>query len=532
MTSPLVRVYNAIDALVDYAVDYLALDPRDTIWKRNQIFEIFGFNSYGSPELQEDIADDEAGATAEFADLELVGNGKDILADAEEDLSENTETSPVNALLAEFKGALEEAQLLEVGAWGAVADQVMGMLSLSPSAVQDLFSEVKHAQSGASAMQWFYDYCVSNDYVKRAQLAANPRFTAENGLIVTINLAKPEFKDTKKAAAGNAVAGGYPKCTICPENEGFAGRDKRTLRTVPVTLGGQDWFWQYSPYGYFDQHGICVNTAHTPMHVDRGTFTRLLDFVDEFPNYFLGSNAALPRIGGSVLAHDHYQGGGEILPMLKADAWVTLRHPDFSDAIVEVLDWPGTAVRIVSENRDSIIGLGDIIRVAWEEYRNSDLGIINYSEAEGKHSVVSPTAIKTDRGYEMNIIFRNNVVTEEYPEGLFHAHPEFHPIKQESIGLIEAQGLFILPGRLVNQLKRIADALAAGESLPAELSEFQLVWDELVDSLNGVRDREVIDAALREELGSICYRILENTAVFKDKEITKRFLADLNIIPN
>lgn len=513
VTSPLVRVYRAIDALVDYAVDYLALDPRDTIWKRNQIFELFGFNSYGSPELGEFIPDAVAPASSSLHE--------------ESDSAE--ETYPVNALLIEFKEALLAAELLEPGTWVVIADQVMGILSLPPSTVQDLFSEVQEAQGGASAMQWFYDYCVNNDYVKRAQLSKNPRFTAENGLVITINLAKPEFKDTKKAAAGNAVVGGYPKCTICPENEGFAGRDKRTLRTVPVELGGQEWFWQYSPYGYFDQHGICVNTEHTPMHVDRGTFTRLLDFVDEFPNYFLGSNAALPRIGGSVLAHDHYQGGGEILPMLKAEPWATLHHQEFPDAIVEILDWPGTALRVVSENRDSIIGLSDIIRLAWEEYQNPELGIINYSEAEGKHSVVSPTAIKTDRGYEMSIIFRNNVVTEEYPEGLFHAHPEFHPIKQESIGLIEAQGLFILPGRLVDQLQQIGDALEAGLDLPVELQEFQLVWDELCASLNGSRERELIDAAIREELASICYRILDNTAVFKDKEITREFLAKLNI---
>ena len=215
-----------------------------------------------------------------------------------------------------------------------------------------------------AAMQWFYDYCVANNYVKRAQLDRNPRFDS-HGLTVTINLAKPEFKNMKKAAAGNAVSGGYPKCTICHENEGFAGRDKRTLRTLPVTLGGESWFWQFSPYGYFDQHGICVNTDHTPMHVDRDTFGHLLDFVDRFPGYFLGCNAALPRIGGSVLAHDHYQGGGELLPMHKAATWAAFTLADYPDAVVEILDWPGTAVRVVSKNRQSIIDVSDIIREAW-----------------------------------------------------------------------------------------------------------------------------------------------------------------------
>ena len=179
------------------------------------------------------------------------------------------------------------------------------------------------------------------------------------------------------------MAGGYPSCTICHENEGFAGRDKRTLRTVPVTLGGEPWFWQFSPYGYFHQHGICVNTEHTPMHVDRDTFGHLLDFVDRFPGYFLGCNAALPRIGGSVLAHDHYQGGGEHLPMHKAAAWATFHMNGYPDAVVEILDWPGTAVRVVSRNRDAIVEISDMIRLAWQQFDDSAANIAS-------HVIVNP----------------------------------------------------------------------------------------------------------------------------------------------
>ncbi len=198
-------------------------------------------------------------------------------------------------------------------------DEVFGVLSLLPSRIDERFAEILKNNGSKAATDWLYNYCVKNEYVKKAKLDKNPRFES-NGLIITINKAKPEFRDPKKAKAGNSVEGGFAKCVICRENEGFGARNKRNLRTVSITLGGQPWFWQYSPYGYFHEHGIAVNCEHIPMHVDKATFTRLMDFVDTFPHYFIGCNAPLPRIGGSVLAHDHYQGGGEILPMHKAKA--------------------------------------------------------------------------------------------------------------------------------------------------------------------------------------------------------------------
>ena len=455
------------DAKVAFAVEHLGLDPRDADWARNALLALPGFP-------------DETGD-----------------------------------------------------------DEVLGALSLRPSVLQDRFAAIEAGVAddapegtdggGMAAMQWFYDYCVASGYVKRAQLEANPRFDS-HGLVVTINLAKPEFKTQAKAAAGNALSGGYPQCTICHENEGFAGRAKRTLRTVPVTLGGEDWFWQFSPYGYFNQHGICVNREHTPMHVDRDTFGHLLDFVDRFPGYFLGCNAALPRIGGSVLAHDHYQGGGEILPMFHAGTLTSMAVPadlrgSGSEVSVEILDWPGAAIRVVSPSREAIIEVSDHIRAAWVDYDDEAAGIASHDAEGNRQSALSPSVIRTERGYEMSLIFRNNAVSEQFPEGVFHAHPEFWPVKQEPIGLIEAQGLFILPGRLVGQLGTIEDALAAGSTeLPEEVSEFTLVWDELNAALDGDRDRDRIQAAVHDELGSICHRILGNTAVFKTKPQIQRFL--------
>lgn len=402
------------------------------------------------------------------------------------------------------------------------ADEIYGALSLTPREINDKFQSLLK-QSAKAATDWFYRYCVSNDYVKKAILDKNPRFEA-HGLIVTINKAKPEFRDPKKAVSGNSVAGGYPKCSICRENEGFGGRDKRTLRTVDLTLDGEKWFWQYSPYGYFSEHGIAVNCEHTPMHVDGRTFYKLMDFADLFPHYFIGCNAPLPRIGGSVLAHDHFQGGGEILPMHKAKAAYTLKHDDYPQATVEVVDWQGTVIRTVSKDRAAIAAISEIVRKTWVAYSDPALGIVA-EDGEGVHNAVSPTVVKTARGYEMSLILRSNVTNAQYPDGIFHAHPEFHIIKKESIGLIEAQGLFILPGRLESQLGELERLMEEGKPLPAEYSEFALVFDEA----NALYRAGQVSAhtAMQQELGSICARILDNTAVFKDKRQTVEFLQRL-----
>lgn len=484
------KVYECVDALVDFAHRHLKLDERDDDWAHNRLLALLSLDGY-SP----------TSATAGDA--------------------------PVSTMLHDFCDAAVQAGLFASEESGAYADAVMGILTPRPSQVQDDFLAVERESDSMEAMQWLYDLCVNDSYVKRAQLEANPRFES-HGLVVTINTAKPEFKNMSKAASGNSVAGGYPLCTICHANEGFAGRAKSSLRTIPVNLDGESWFWQFSPYGYFNQHGICVNDEHTPMYVDRFTFVKLLDFVDRFPGYFLGCNAALPRIGGSVLAHDHYQGGGERLPMHTAQAWCTF-STGVEDAIVEILDWPGTAVRVVSKSRERIVEISDAIRQSWVSYENAQIGILPEDE-DGRRSAVSPSLIITERGYEMSLIFRNNAVSEEFPEGVFHAHPEFWPVKQEPIGLIEAQGLFILPGRLIAQLAAIEDALVNGQELPSQLEEFSIVWDELQRQLGDDRSANRVHEAVQDELGSVCFRILENTAVFKTKELTVEFLENLGFV--
>lgn len=478
------KLYESIDRLVNYAKLKLGLNDKNADYVRNGVLDLLG------------IA---------FAPVAARPDGG------------------ISDMLNEFVEHATKAGLFAREDAEKYCDAVMGILSLSPSELQDRFYAVETTNGSAAAVDMFYTYCVDNNYVKKAQLDKNPRFESD-GLIITINKAKPEFRDAKKAAAGNAVSGGYPSCSICHENEGFGGRSKRTLRTVDIYIGGQKWFWQYSPYGYFYQHGIAVNYEHIPMHVDRGTFGRLMDFADRFPHYFIGSNAALPRIGGSVLAHDHYQGGGETLPLHKATARCVVKDKK-TGAEIEVLDWPGTVVRVVSGSRDVITDVSDRICKAWVSFDAPELGII-HADGDGIHNAISPTVVKTARGYEMNIILRSNITSAEYPDGVFHAHPEFHVIKKESIGLIEAQGLFILPGRLESELGELCDCICNGTDLPERLSDYKFVFGEILELCGGKRDRKTAETAIKNELGSICRRILGNTAVFKDSELTVKFLQD------
>lgn len=483
------EVYRSIDALLSYATEYLYLSRKNVDFIRNGIFRLLGLDSYAGSEMVE------------------------------------PDRKPLEDLLSDFTQAAIAAGLFGPEKAEYYCDAVMGEMMLSPKEVQTFFDSKIEDVGSKAALDWFYRYCIKSNYVKKAVLDKNPRFNSQ-GLIITINKSKPEFRDPKSAVSGNSTKTGYPKCNICHENEGFAGRNMRTLRTIDITIGGEAWFWQYSPYGYFNQHGIAVNYKHTPMHVDRKTFIRLMDFVDMFPSYFIGCNAPLERIGGSILAHDHYQGGGEILPMFKTGAAYTLRWGKYPDTVVEVLDWAGTVIRIVSKYRKYIEEIGESIRAKWVSYENRALGIIPEDE-NGSHNAISPAVIRTTRGYEMNIILRSNITSEQYPDGVFHAHPEFHMIKKESIGLIEAQGLFILPGRLEKQLGEIEELIFAGKPLPDDLREFSLVYDEVKERVGRVSDMGSVKAAMREELGSICNRILENTAVFKDKRQTMLFLNEL-----
>ena len=471
------KIYSEINRLIAFAKDRLDLAEADEKFLRNSIIDALGLTTFEENEVE-------------------------------------TPDCDISVLLQDFSSVAVEEGVFSAEMAPYYCDKIMGMLSLRPSDLDEKFHKVYQKDGASAATEWLYRYCVDNNYVKKAALDKNPRFDADNGLVVTINLSKPEFRDPNKAKSGNAVAGGYPKCVICRDNEGFAPRGKFTLRTVSLTLNGKPWFWQFSPYGYFYQHGICVNSEHIPMHIDKDTFDNLLDFVDMFPHYFIGCNACLERIGGSVLAHDHYQGGGEVLPLFKAKIKEEFTLLGYENLKMGILDWPGTVLRIVGTDRKKIVEVCEKVRAFWVDYSDESLNIICRDE-KGQHNSISPTVVKRNGQYEFNIILRSNVTSDKYPDGIFHAHPEFHVIKKESIGLIEAQGLFILPGRLTKQLVEVEKCIQAG-TLSAEYADFKLVYDEVENMCHNEHDLspEHIHEDMKKELAGICYRILENTAVF------------------
>lgn len=478
------KVFKEINRLLDYARQHLCLRENDVNCVRNSILDILKLDGF------EEVQSSGLGCT-------------------------------VDELLDDFVTACVEDGVFSREDSAYYCDKVMGALSLAPSVLNDKFDEIRERDGSRAATDFLFGYCVNNTYVKKSVLDKNPRF-CHSGLIVTINLAKPEFRDPNKAKTGNAVQGGYPKCVICRENEGLSKRGKSTLRTVSIKLCGEDWFWQFSPYGYFNQHGIAVNCKHIPMHVDKQTFYNLIDFVDQFPHYFVGCNAPLERIGGSVLAHDHYQGGGEKLPLHSAGLKRLFEDAAHPDVTIGIVDWANSVVRVSGYNKQSVVEVCDKIRQAWTSYTNKQLGII-CSENGVQFNAISPTVYKRNGSYEMNIILRSNITSDVYPDGVFHAHPEFHSIKKESIGLIEAQGLFILPGRLVEELDRVEDVIATNSSLPDNLSQFKLVYDE-INATIAMRTKSSVHSAMEAELASICHRILQNTAVFKDERDFASFL--------
>ncbi len=489
----LAPVYLAIDELVYYAVGNLLLDAFDEDFARREIANILGLDSY-APQ----VVDDEKIDGLDRPDV----------------------------LIAALKSTATEAGLISEDNAAVAADMVMSALSYKPSEINTLFNSL----GSKKGMDFLYDYSVKNYYIKKTALESNIRFKSDytkGGLELTVNKARPEYSDAAEAARGNTPEGGYPKCTICAENEGFAPTGKAALRTVSLELGGEEWFWQFSPYGYLGKHGIAVSRTHEPMHVDAETVGRLMDFVDRFPQFFIGCNAALPGAGGSVLSHDHFQGAEETLPMHKARGAVGLVYPKYPLAEVEVLDWYDSVIRVTSQSRQVITEIEEDIRKGWESYTNRTLGIVA-KDAEGKHNAVSLTMRKQGNGrYCLDIILRSNITSKEYPDGVFHTHPEFRALKKEANGFLEAQGLFILPGRLEYQMGVLCDCLVNKTELPDDMAEFKNIFSEIRKENGGDMSRVEAGIYVKAEFGSVCERILENIAVFKTAEETADFLTQL-----
>lgn len=414
---------------------------------------------------------------------------------------------------------------------------IMGILSPLPSIVNEEFYRLKDERGIKVACDYLYNLSVKNDYVKKTAIAKNLKWEYTDGgrtLEITVNLSKPE-KDNKEIAKllTQKVTTSYPKCRLCKENEGFAGNvsypARENIRTVSLTLGGEKWFVQYSPYAYYNEHLIAISENHMPMHISDDTVDKVLDFVDFFPNYMIGSNAALPIIGGSILNHEHFQGGGHLMPMHRAGIKEEYICKDYPSVKVGITDWYNSAIRLESESREDIARVAKNVVAKWAVFTCVPCGI--YAETDGvAHNSCSPIARKDGKKYIVDIILRNNITSEEYPDGVFHAHPEYHNIKKEGIGLIEAMGLFVLPARLKRQLSMIADILSGeteyDEKALSDKENDLYVHRDIIKRLAqkyscGSLSKTQADAAVKDYVNNVCKNILGNTAVFKNDEIGK-----------
>lgn len=421
--------------------------------------------------------------------------------------------------------------LIEEGEEERFCADILGILTPIPSAVNAAFWETKNSCGAQAACDRFYDLCVKNGYIQKTAIARNMKWDFSDGknrLEITVNLSKPE-KSNKDIAKLLSVPQGkkYPKCQLCKENEGFEGTashpPRRNLRTIKINLGGENWFVQYSPYAYYDEHCIAINEAHVPMNVDERTPEKLLDFVDIFPNYFIGSNASLPIVGGSILNHEHFQGGRHLMPMHAAGIAKTYRSKEFPSISIGILDWYNSAIRFEGEDRREISAFAAKVISAWNEFSCPECDVICRTDTQ--HNAVSPIARKIGDIYSFTVILRNNRTSKEYPDGIFHVHPEYQNIKSEGIGLIEAMGLFILPGRLKRQLEEIAKILCGqteyDEKRLSDHTSDLFVHRGMIAQLmqeGGARDMEDARARCREYVNRTCAAILDNTAVFKKDE--------------
>ena len=398
--------------------------------------------------------------------------------------------------------------------------RLMGALTPLPHEVIAEFDR-RYAVSPREATDWYYRFSGDTDYIRRYRVARDIRwiYPSEYGdMDITINLSKPEKDPRAIAAAKNAPQSGYPKCQLCPENEGYAGRlnhpARENHRIIPLTIGGEKWFLQYSPYVYYNEHCIVFNARHTPMAINRAAFGKLLEFVTVFPHYFVGSNADLPIVGGSILSHEHFQGGHYCFAMEKAPVEREISFRGFEDVRAGIVKWPMSVIRLNGDDPERVADLADRILQCWQGYSDEAAGILAESDGE-KHNTITPIARRREGRYELDLVLRCNITTAEHPLGVFHPHADKHHIKKENIGLIEVLGLAILPSRLKQELHDLAQALADGRDISADpvLGKHTDWCAELRKKYTFTADNAM--EILRSETGRVFTAVLEDAGVYK-----------------
>ena len=483
---------NAVSKLAAYALQTGLIEENEYIWAVNTILDVLKLDSYTDPQEN-------------WGEIQLAPVLEELLDDAH------------------ARGVLAENSVVYRDLFDT---ELMGRLTPRPGAVIGKFQAL-YAQNPKQATDWYYKFSQDTNYIRRDRIAKDIQWKAptEYGdLDITINLSKPEKDPKAIAAAKNLPTSAYPRCQLCAENEGYAGRvnhpARQNHRIVPITINSSLWFLQYSPYVYYNEHCICLNSEHTPMKIDRACFGKLLDFVGQFPHYFVGSNADLPIVGGSILAHDHFQGGRYEFAMAKAPVETAFTFPGFEDVESGIVKWPMSVIRIASGTPERLIELADKILTLWRGY--TDESAMIFAETDGEpHNTITPIARRRGEKYELDLVLRNNLTTEEHPLGLYHPHAELHHIKKENIGLIEVMGLAVLPARLKEELAAVADCLASGGDLRAgELTEKHAGWAEEFAKNYTITKENALDI-VQKETGKVFAQVLEHAGVYKRDEAGK-----------
>ncbi len=461
--------------------------------------------------------------------------GEDNYEDVDTDLSNIDLEQVLKALLDEAvnRGIIEDSIVYR----DLLDTKMMNCLTPRPAQVQKEFQE-KYDISPETATDYYYNLSQDSDYIRRYRVKKDLKWTVDSpyGVIdITVNLSKPEKDPKAIAAAKNAKASSYPKCQLCVENEGYAGRvnhpARENHRIMPITINDSKWGFQYSPYVYYNEHCIVFNGQHVPMKIDRAAFTKLFDFVKQFPHYFLGSNADLPIVGGSILSHDHFQGGNYTFAMAKAPIEKEVTIPGYEDVEAGIVKWPLSVLRIRHKDEQRLIDLADHVLQNWRGY--TDEAAFIFAETDGEpHNTITPIARKVGDTYELDLALRNNITTKEHPLGVYHPHAQYHHIKKENIGLIEVMGLAVLPARLKTELETLADYILAGKDLRSNDSTAgHADWvEEFLPKYKNITADNVMDI-LKEEVGIVFTHVLEDAGVYKctpeGRDAFLRFIATL-----
>ena len=503
------NIYKSLEQLIQYGIEKQLINKYDVDYVRNQLQAILKLEDWKMQDLQSSDATSPVELLNEILDW-ASENGR---------LEHNTTT---------YRDLLDT--------------EIMGAFIARPSTIIEKFYSIYRENGPQKATEFFYQLSMDSHYIRTDRIAKNEHWYSETeygDLEITINLSKTKKDPIAIAAERNQVKADYPKCLLCKENVGYAGRvnhpARQNHRIIPVELGKQEWFLQYSPYVYYNEHAIILSGEHAPMKISRQGFERLIDFVDQFPHFFVGSNADLPIVGGSILSHDHFQGGNHDFPMAKAEVEYTFTIDRFEQVKAGIVHWPMSVIRLNSENKQELLDCAEHILEIWKQYDDHAVDI--YSQTDGeRHNTITPIARKRGEQFEMDLVLRNNRTNDEHPLGIFHPHNEVHHIKKENIGLIEVMGLAVLPGRLKEELQKVSEYLLADDAENAlrndEMTSKHTEWALAIKEQYSTLREDNVSEIVRQEVGKVFSTVLEHAGVYKrteeGKQAFKRFAEQLS----